>query len=176
MTEQVSAFLDGELDRRRLDKNIQSLLSDKQAMQKYRDYQAISDVMRGEHLTTRPDFSSRIMAKIDAEPTVLSPNAIQAPSTIASENTKHVTKSTSAAWSIAASVAAVMVVGLISWQNAPSEQPSFAQAAVGESAMSEKSINRIATVDSIPDYYLEAHRVSAPSVGSHYIHTVNYSE
>ncbi len=177
MTEQVSAFLDGEMDRERLDKNIQKLLSDKQAMQKYRDYQSIGEVMRGQAPDAKPDLTSQIMAKIEAEPTVLSPNAIQAPSSITTQSLSHGKKTIAPAWSIAASVAAVMVVGLFSWQNVPTEQTTFAQAGL----MSTPSIvaapaSQVATVDAIPAYYIEAHHVSAPSVGSHYIQTVNYAE
>lgn len=176
MTEQVSAFLDGEMDRRRLGKDIQSLLSDKHAMQKYREYQTISSAIRDGAFSVDSDFSSKIMAKIDAEPTVLSPNAIQAPSASTVSSPAPAAKSMPKSWSIAASVAAMMVVGFISWQNAPLEEPTLAQAPVNEPAIDQSVENRIATVDTIPAYYLEAHRVSAPSVGSHYIHTVNYAE
>lgn len=175
MTEQVSAFLDGEMDRERLDKNIQKLLSDKHAMHSYQEYQRIGEIMRGQEANVMPNLTSQIMAKIDAEPTVLSPNAIQSPSS-ANEAINQAGKSFSPAWSIAASVAAVMVVGLFSWQNAPMEQTTLAQAGLVSMQPAAKPSNRIATVDAIPSYYLEAHHVSAPSVGSHYIQTVNYSE
>ncbi len=180
MTEQVSAFLDGEMDRERLDKNVQKLLSDKHAMHTYRDYQRIGEVMRGQEAHSMPNLTSQIMAKIDAEPTVLSPNAIQPPSSTSNESIDRRTKTTtSPAWSIAASVAAVMVVGLFSWQNLPTEQTTIAQAdlvSMQPQVPAAKPTNRTATVDAIPSYYLEAHHVSAPSVGSHYIQTVNYSE
>lgn len=180
MTEQVSAFLDGEMDRERLDKNIQKLLSDKQAMQTYRDYQSIGEMMRGQIPNAKPDLTSQIMAKIEIEPTVLSPNAIQAPSSISVSLPKHDIKTIAPAWSIAASVAAVMVVGLFSWQNTPTEQATFAQAGLvavpSMSVASAKPASQAVTADAIPAYYFEAHRVSAPSVGSHYIQTVNYAE
>jgi len=79
---------------------------------------------------------------------------------------------------MAASVAAVMMVGLLSWQNFSTEQTTLAQTGVTSPspAAVAQAGNRIATIDSIPSHYLEAHHVSAPSVGSHYIQTVNYSE
>lgn len=177
MTEQVSAFLDGEMDRERLGKNIQKLLSDKHAMQTYQDYQRIGEMMRGQHESAmQHDLTSQIMAKIDAEPTVLSPNAIQAPSSLPVDVSAKESKPMSPSWSIAASVAAVMVVGLFSWQNAPTEQSPIVQAGMLKPASVEQSVNRLATVDSIPARYLQAHRASAPSVGSHYIQAANYTE
>lgn len=176
MTEQISAFVDGEMGRERLEKNIKKMLSDKHAMQAYHDYQRIGDAMRGElYQTEKPDLTSQIMASIDAEPTVLSPNAIQ-PATPMSAT---VSVKRPQVWSIAASVAAVVAVGLLTWQQQSVQDNVFGTtlaATASPVVPTQTVIKQYAKVNNIPQHYLEAHHVSAPSVGSHYIQSASYAE
>lgn len=178
MSEQVSAFLDGEMEHTQLDKRIQKLLSDKHAVRAYREYQQIGEALRGQsHDQAEHRLTEAVMASIDKEPTILSPNAIPA---VAVEQASRSKSQVAPAWSIAASVAAVMVVGLFSWQQSTTNVPSLAQAqplpAPLQLVKQVAVANQSASTGRIPQAYLEAHRVSAPSAASHYIQTVNFSE
>jgi sigma-E factor negative regulatory protein RseA len=72
-----------------------------------------------------------------------------------------------ATWSIAASFAAVMVVGVMVMQVQTQPNNEFAPVAVAEIEPVEQSI---------PAEYLMAHQASAPSASSYYIQSASYSE
>jgi len=75
-----------------------------------------------------------------------------------------------ASWSIAASFAAVMVVGWLALQQQTEPNPV---AAVEVAQVTNVSTS---TSESIPNEYLMAHQSLAPSTSSYYIQSVNYSE
>jgi sigma-E factor negative regulatory protein RseA len=104
------------------------------------------------------------MHKLDLEPTVLAPKTAQTPSYEANQLKDKLPVK----WTVAASVAAVMVVGWMALQQ--QVQPGATPGANLEMANAE--VNEQA----IPAEYLSAHRSSAPSTSSYYIQSVNYAE
>ncbi len=182
MSEQISALIDGEIEEGQAAKSVSAVLSNKSAVKAARDYQLIGDIMRGADLPST-NLSQSIMDQIELEPTILSPNAGAVNNTEKSEVTKsnvmpfRLPKS----WSIAASVAAVMMVGAFA-VNQDLAGPisggvmtvALSDTAVEKVVPVDKSV--VATVATIPQAYIRAHRASAPSVSSHYIQTVNFSE
>lgn len=190
MSEQVSEILDGEVETSELAKRLSSMLSNKTAKAAYRDYQLIGDAMRGTYQYD-DKLTQSIMDKIDLEPTILSPSASvkstesqlpesQLPDNINFIHSNNNVKFIPRAWSIAASVAAVMVVGLFVVNQ---EMHTFMdQTTMAVAQSDEVTLNGAYQATSalnpasIPEEYLRAHRASAPSVGSHYIQAVNYAE
>jgi len=141
---------------------VASLHTSKHNAEAWSCYHLIGDAMRGNALL-KPDFKQNLMHKIELEPTVLAPNAIQA----SRGKMAGLKDKLPATWSIAASFAAVMVVGWMAMhQQVQTDNPSpameVAQADTGEQA--------------IPSEYLMAHRSSVPSTSSYYIQTVNYAQ
>lgn len=162
MSEQISALIDDEIAAEDAMHIITSMQSQKQAAEAWQYYHLIGDVMRGDAAFSK-DFKQNLMKKIDAEATVLSP-AAQKASTAVSNPTLIKTK-LPAAWSIAASVAAVAVVGLMAF----------------DTHVQNTDIAPIEIAQSIPSEYLLAHRASAPSSGSYYtqpdyVQSVSFSQ
>jgi sigma-E factor negative regulatory protein RseA len=190
MSEQFSEMLDGEVEQSELAKHLTLMLSNKTARAAYRDYQLIGEAMRGTyHYDDK--LTQSIMDKIDLEPTILSPSASlrsaestvtgsQLPDNVELIHSNSHLKFLPRAWSIAASVAAVMVVGLFvvnQEMHTFMDQSTLAVAQHDEATLN--GVNQATTALTpamIPEEYLRAHRVSAPSVGSHYIQAVNYTE
>jgi sigma-E factor negative regulatory protein RseA len=117
--------------------------------------------MRGNQLLSK-DFKQNLMHKLDQEPTVLAPKSAQ----INADKAAAVKDKLPARWSIAASVAAVMVVGWMAMHQVQSGN----EAPVLEMAKAD-------VVDqAIPNEYMAAHQSSAPSASSYYIQSVSYAE
>jgi sigma-E factor negative regulatory protein RseA len=159
MNEQISALMDDEIAAEDAAHIITSVQSSKQAADAWGQYHLIGDAMRGTHLFST-DFKKNLMQKLDGEATVLSPNAAIA---IASTHKpkRSIKNQIPASWSIAASCAAVMVVG---WM------------AVSQQTQSGNALAPVEVAQSIPAEYLMAHQSSAPSASSYYIQSVNYAE
>ena len=160
MNEQISALLDDEIAVEDASHLITAVQSNKQAAEAWSQYHLIGDAMRGTVMFST-DFKQNLMQKIDLEATVLSPNA--ALMNISSNVKQHtLTKSKlPVAWSIAASCAAVMVVGWI---------------VLHQQAQNSNELTPVEVAQSIPAEYLMAHQASAPSPSSYYIQSVNYAE
>lgn len=163
MSEQISALMDDEIAVNDADHLITSIHANKQASQTWNHYHLIGDAMRGD-VALASDFKQRLMQKIEQEPTVLAPSASQA----IVNKTELLKDKLPARWSIAASFAAVMVVGWMALQQ--QSQPDH------PSAVIEVAEVTATTNESIPAEYLTAHQSSAPSTSSYYIQSVNYSE
>ncbi len=187
MTEKVSTFLDGEMDKLRLEKSIHKLISEKQTIQIYKEYQQIGDVLRGNVdglglANGSTDLASRIMVQIEQEPTVLSPNAIvEKPLADTSEHKTIKNKQLAPKWSIAASIAAVVVVGYLTLDQQQSNDPTMMSsmpllATIKAPQATTPKVAQYASIDEIPQQYLQAHHISAPTVGSYYIQTVSSSD
>ncbi|MDP1596795.1 MAG: sigma-E factor negative regulatory protein [Methylotenera sp.] len=162
MTEQISALMDDELAIEDAAHIFTSMQSNQPAADAWRQYHLIGDVMRG-GATLSPYFKQNLMQKLELEPTVLSPNAIQAKVS----KVDQLKNKLPATWSIAASFAAVMVVGWMAMQVQTQPNNELAPVAVAE----------IEPVDqAIPVEYLIAHQASAPSASSYYIQSASYSE
>lgn len=188
MSEQISELLDAEVDKSEISERLNTMLSNASAKEAWRDYQIIGDVMRNTYVSN-DQLTKLIMDQIHLEPTILSPNAIDqiAPSVDQTiQNVEHLdvirAKLTlPKVWSVAASAAAVLVVGLFlanqQMQGASDlDKLNFAQSSEIEQTAMPKNVVAAVQPTSIPAEYLEAHRVSAPSVGSFYIQSANYSE
>jgi sigma-E factor negative regulatory protein RseA len=161
MSEQISALMDEEIAVDDAAHLISSMQSSKQAAEAWSQYNLIGDVMRGNQLLSK-DFKQNLMLKLDQEPTILAPKSAQ----VKADQLAVAKDRIPAKWSIAASVAAVMVVGWMAMQQVQTgnEVPAIemAQAEVVE--------------QKIPDEYMAAHQSSAPSATSYYIQSVSYAE
>lgn len=162
MNEQISALLDDEIAVEDAAHLITAVQSNRQAAEAWSHYHLIGDAMRGTALFSA-DFKQNLMQKIELEATVLSPNA--ALMNLSKEREQQVVAKSKlpAVWSVAASFAAVMVVGLMVMHQQTQSGNDLAPVA-------------IAQVQSLPAEYLMAHQASAPSPSSYYIQSVNYSE
>jgi len=162
MSEQISALMDDEIELEDALHVVASLQSSKHDAEAWSCYHLIGDAMRGNALLGA-DFKHKLMLRIEQEPTVLAPNATKANG----EKMAGFKGKLPATWSIAASFAAVMVVGWMAMHQ--QVQPDNAMPAM-EVAQAD------AVEQPIPSEYLMAHRSSVPSTSSYYIQTVNYAQ
>ena len=199
MNEQLSALMDDEIAVEDAAHIVTMLHAQKAAAEAWQQYHLIGDAMRGNSLLSA-DFKMNLMKKLDAEPTVLAPNATKAK--LMSETKTALP----AKWSMAASFAAVLVVGYMAMQSftaADSAAPfevatvnsfdlnnvvtpvNLATTVSADIAKTDTSIleakvaeNTVAqdNVQSIPAEYLMAHQASAPSASAYYMQTVSFSE
>ena len=160
MNEQISAMLDDEIAVEDASHLITAVQSNRQAAEAWSQYHLIGDAMRGTVMFST-DFKQNLMQKIDLEATVLSPNA--ALMNVSSDVKQHALAKSKlpVAWSIAASFAAVMVVG---WM------------VMHQQTQNSNELTPVEVAQSIPAEYLMAHQASAPSPSSYYIQSVNYAE
>jgi sigma-E factor negative regulatory protein RseA len=158
MKEQLSALIDGEIG---LDdaQHLMTSLKAGEMKDTWRQYHFIGDALRGEYLASH-NMTDKIMAAIGQEPTVLAPNssvnAVEVSATKPASqfgNTKL--------WSVAASVAAVMFVGVMLLQNqiAPNDVLTPVQLA-----------------QDLPMEYLAAHQSAAPTSVSYYIQPASFNQ
>lgn len=157
MKDQLSALIDGEFDIENSEHLIASAKSGGELKSCWAHYHLIGDAMRGD-VYMRHDFSYRVMAALEAEPTVLAPN----PSSAAqlSDKKPHHKKSTTF-WSVAASVAAVMFVGVM---------------VLEQQLNKPEALSPVEIAQSVPTEYLQAHQAAAPSSAAYYIQAASYTE
>ena len=156
MKDQLSALMDGEFDTESSEHLSTSVKSGGELKTCWTHYHLIGDAMRGEVHMSR-DFSHRVMNALDAEPTLLAvygQNQAQISSKQSSYNTPKF-------WSVAASVAAVMFVGVMVLQQQINQPEVLAPVEIAQS---------------VPTEYLQAHQAAAPSNAAYYIQTANYTE
>ena len=117
--EQISAFTDGEVHQSEHAAIIQKLCRDDEALSRWQNYHLISDTLRNNlPPATDNQFTQSVMKALENEPTVFAPAAIKHKSTV---------KQKIAGAAIAASVAAVAVIG-VQTMNQPEEiVPSLAE-------------------------------------------------
>jgi sigma-E factor negative regulatory protein RseA len=96
--ERISSLMDGELDANQAGQELNRLKTDPEARASWDAFHLIGDAMRGDCVVSR-DFSARLEARLAAEPTVLAPRRRQP------------RRVTTYAWSAAASLSAVALVG-----------------------------------------------------------------
>jgi sigma-E factor negative regulatory protein RseA len=116
MNERVSVLMDGELDDKSAAAAIQSLANEREARDAWRTYHMVGDLMRGSAPLSE-GFAARIAWKLGEQPTVLAPGRIRP------EPRRWFTAS-----AVAASFAAVALVGWLAF--AP--QPLVAPAPIAE--------------------------------------------
>ncbi len=159
MKDQLSALIDGELEIDSADHLIASAKVGGELKQCWAHYHLIGDVMRGE-MNTNYSLSSRVMSALEAEPTVLAPNRLQERADMASVPESRLTVTHSGKfWSIAASVAAVMFVGVMVLQLNQTEE-----------------LMPVEIAQSVPTEYLQAHQAAAPNGAAYYIQTASFTE
>lgn len=168
MTEQISALIDDELTDEDAMRALGSMQSSKQAMEAWSQYHLIGDAMRNSAMLSA-EFKQSLMQKLDAEPTVLAPNAVlsKVSAPAVAKHTKLPVK-----WSIAASVAAVMVVGWVAMHEQTQPANAVAPIALAQVELPQADSSE----QSIPAEYLMAHQSSAPSASSYYIQSASYAE
>jgi sigma-E factor negative regulatory protein RseA len=151
MKQQLSALVDGEVDVERCEHIFLAAKSTGEVAQAWRDYHIIRDVMRDE-AWMQSDMTSRIMAELDNEPTILAPQAIAN----ADKVTRIRPRFNKYTWSIAASVAAAFFVGMFVL-----DQPELGTPA------------QIADNDT--EQYVMAHHNYAPTSVTYYTQNVAYT-
>lgn len=158
MKDQLSALIDGEFDIESSEHLIASAKSGGELRACWMHYHLIGDAMRGD-VYMRQDFSHRVMTALEAEPTVLAPNYSSA-ATQPSDKKSHHKKSTTF-WSVAASVAAVMFVGVM---------------VLEQQLNKPEALSPVEIAQSVPTEYLQAHQAAAPSSVAYYIQAASYTE
>lgn len=156
MKEQLSALIDGEFDITNSDHLLIVAKSDGELRHAWNAYHLIGDVMRGE-MTRHNNMTDRVMRALDDEPTVLAPAAAQSNKRILKQSMVKKT----AFWSVAASVTAVMFVGLMLLQQQKADQTLM---------------NPVEIAENLPSEYITAHHTYAPNGAAYYIQNVSYSE
>jgi sigma-E factor negative regulatory protein RseA len=162
MNEQISALIDNEIDAADAAHLIAAIQSSSTSAAAWSQYHLIGDAMRGADALSA-DFKYHLMQRIELEPTVLAPR----PQLDGSAESLTRSRRLPAAWSIAASFAAVMVVGWIALQQQTHTDTLLTTTAVAQSNAVEATI---------PAEYLTAHHATAPSGSAYYIQSVSYSD
>ena len=98
MKEQLSAFMDGELDDKQL---VTRLENDHEAMAVWNRYHLIRDALHHDYVPGAQDLAGRVMHALENEPTVLAPKRWYAPKQIARQV---------AGMAIAATIAVVSII------------------------------------------------------------------
>ncbi len=156
MKDQLSALIDGEFDVENAEHLIRSVKSGGELKDCWHHYHLIGDAMRNE-LYLSHDFSTRVINALSLEPTVLVPNTIDLPN---SDRAKLGFFQSNQAWSVAASVAAVMFVGLMVLQQQLTDADNASPVEIAQS---------------MPLEYIEAHHAAAPNGAAYYIQNVNHA-
>ena len=180
MTEQISALADDEIVLEDALHLMATMQPNSHGIEAWSQYHLIGDVMRGVNALS-PNFKQNLMAKIDLEPTVLSPNAAWFNETNELNDARNNKKALEikgkipVVWSIAASLTAVMVVGWVVLQTQVNNQAApitVAQVKINQDTPTMPSNNE----QEVPAEYLMAHQASAPSASSYYIQSASYKE
>lgn len=150
MKDRLSALMDGELDDNSAAEVLQTLASDREAVDTWRTYQLISDALRQNRLLS-DGFTARVSARLAAEPTVLAPRA--AGPILQPDSRRWV------ALSAAASLAAVALVGWLAF--APQPQLSHPGPSVAQAPVSEPKPTIVPLPSQANDYLL-AHQGFSP--------------
>jgi sigma-E factor negative regulatory protein RseA len=153
--DRISSLMDGEFDAHQAEQQLACLTNDAHARECWDTFHLIGDAMRGEYVVSKR-FTGLLHARLAQEPTVLAPRRSHA---------KHVA---AYAWSAAASVSAVALVGWIAFYSPLAPQSQVATgplpvqsipavpAALPEQLASEPSDGKM-------NEYLIAHQEFSPS-------------
>jgi len=162
MKDQLSALIDGELDIDSAEHVFTAAKSESELKSAWQHYHLIGDALRGDILPDEKEaisLSDKVMQSIEAEPTVLAVNKQKLDATDSKKISTF--SSNNKIWSIAASVAAVMFVGLMVLQ---------------QQLGSSEDLSPIELANSVPMEYLQAHQSSAPSGSAYYIQAASFPE
>jgi sigma-E factor negative regulatory protein RseA len=173
MKDQLSALIDGEFDIESSEHLITSVKAGGELKSCWAHYHLIGDTMRGEVCMSR-DFSYRVISALEAEPTLLIPKNPPAPQ-IQSKKSQH--KKATKFWSVAASVAAVMFVGVMVMQQQLNKPEQLVPVETAQKAPVEPlQLAPLEIAQSVPTEYLQAHQAAAPNGAAYYIQTASYTE
>jgi len=153
MKDQISALVDDEISLHDAEYLYTALKAEGESRECWMTYHLIGDAMRGSPIFNS-DMRSRIMQQLDNAPAVLAPRA-------SVTSTVQVAKKSPVLWSVAASVAAVMFVGMIVLQ----QQPQTAE-----------ELMPMEIAQNFPAEYLQAHQSLAPSSSAYYIQSAAFTE
>ena len=159
MKDQLSALIDGELDVASAEHVIKATKTGGELKNCWAHYHLIGDAMRNQAYNSH-DFSARVMQALENEPIIFAPNANSNANT--GTNAAAVSRASlnnSKVWSIAASVAAVMFVGVMVLQLNQTEE-----------------LAPVEIAQSVPTEYLQAHQAAAPNGAAYYIQTASFTE
>lgn len=155
MKNQLSALIDGEFEIEDSEHIVAALKSKSEVTDAWKHYHLIGDVMRGD-MRLNDGLGEKIMQALDDEPTVLAVNK-----QTTSKKAKKFHAKTPVFWSVAASVAAVMFVGLMVFE-----------LQLGGS----DDLSAVEIAQSLPIEYLQAHQSIAPSGAAYYIQSASFTE
>lgn len=155
MKQQLSALIDGEFDIENANHLLVAAKSNGDLKQAWVSYHLIGDVMRGD-FQPQTNMADRVLAALDHEPTALITKTNATSTKVLSA--KH---NNTMLWSVAASVAAVMFVGLMLLQH---------------QSLDQTTLEPIEIADNMSNEYLTAHHTYAPNSAAYYIQNVSYSE
>jgi len=148
MNENISRLMDGEVDPVEFDRLCAEMKSP-DALHTWVCYHVIGDQLRGARAVS-PRFAARFCEALAAEPTVLAPMSQRG----------RAAQAATAAWAVAATVAAVTVVGWTAFSMV--DTPGNAVAKAREAATVRAA--QIKPQADIPADYLLAHQEYSPSV------------
>lgn len=140
--EQISAFVDGEVHESEHSAIIQQLCRDDESLSRWQNYHLISDTLRN-NLPPAADnqFALSVMKALEAEPTVFAPAAIRHKSSV---------KQKIAGAAIAASVAAVAVIGVQTVNQPKETAPSLAEMPSTDQYVRMEQLANSSTIKSTP--------------------------
>lgn len=163
--ETISAMMDGEIEGHEAHQAMLRLSDTGSARESWSTYHVIGDVMRGDALPAF-DISGRVMAALEAEPTVLAPR--RAP--------RASSRAFTYALSAAASISAVAVVGWMVFSTTNVANPPVEMARAVAPAVADAQLVSSPN-DGQMNEYLLAHQGVSPSTSLHgvapYIRTIS---
>jgi sigma-E factor negative regulatory protein RseA len=151
--EHISAFMDGELHESEHADIIQQICRDDESLNRWKCYHLISDSLRN-NLPPAIDnqFTQSVMKALENEPTVFAPAAMKHKSTI---------KRKVAGVAMAASVAAVAVIGVQTMNQSKEVAPSLAQMPSTDQYVRMDQLATNAAINTIPPAYTATPNVPA---------------
>ena len=155
MSEQLSALMDGELASDETARQIGALKSDATLRRNWVAYHVLGDALRKSPQLSA-DFTDKVARQLAAEPTVLAPQR------------KTEVKPRRYAMPLAASVAAVSLVGVLSWQMVQVNQGDM-PSSIAARPMTATPVLAVKSPPSVPfggvisNSYLLAHQEFSPS-------------
>lgn len=159
--DKISALMDGELDAHHNEAQFARLKNDTEARACWDTYHLIGDALRGERIVSK-NLSGRLSERLAQEPTVLAPSR-------AKPTGRRIAPY---AWSAAASLSAVALVGWMAFNGPFTPQPQSvalsSQAPAAAPAVPATPVSVTAPLASVPsdgrmNEYLMAHQEFSPS-------------
>jgi sigma-E factor negative regulatory protein RseA len=152
MNERISQLMDGELEADEARHAIDALARDDEAQATWRRYHLIGDAMRDTPLLSA-GFAARLGEKLALEPTIMAPNRLRP------EPRRWLPMPAA----VAASLAALALVGWLAFAPQAPVQPQVAQVAVPAQAPTPAKPKNVPLPLATPDYLL-AHQGFSPRV------------